>query len=223
MKPRISIAMLLGMMVPIALGLTALANPTAFWEGTVFVLAMVSMFSAIIGVWYRREASRAFWAGFSLFGWGFFLLSSDLSFSVRSGGSFQFSYGTDDEQDDRPVTALVRNLVEALQINRGTFPKSVGERIQVQWGSGSYYYPCTVSEIKENQLKIRYDNDPQGRWDEWVGIGRIKSEGLARCYRIAQRLFMLLFAVFGGVIGLYFFVTGRRSETAAQQNRSSAA
>ena len=40
MKPRISIAMLLGAMLPIAVGLAALANPTEFWEGAIFLLAM---------------------------------------------------------------------------------------------------------------------------------------------------------------------------------------
>jgi hypothetical protein len=223
MRPRILIAMLLGAMVPIALGLTALANPTAFWEGTTFALAILLMFTAILGVCYRREASRAFWVGFALFGWGFFLLSSDMSFSVRSGGSFQFSYGTASEQDDKPVTALIRNLVDTLQLNRGTFPKSVGEKIQVQWGAGAYYYPCTVSEIKDNQYKIRYESDPQGIYDEWVGISRIKSDGLVRCYRIAHMLFMLLFALAGGVIGLYFFVSSRPGERAAEPNRSSGA
>jgi hypothetical protein len=215
--------MLLGAMVPIALGLTALANPTAFWEGTIFVLTMVLMFSAVIGVWYRREAGRAFWAGFSLFGWGFFILSSDVNFSIRPGAAVRFSFDTDAEQDDMPVTALVRNLVDALQLNRSTLPRSVGERIQVQWGSRSYYYPATVSEIKENECKIRYDNDPRGTFDEWVGINRIKSDGLARCYRIAQRLFMLLFALAGGVIGLYFFASRRPVGADAKSNRSAVA
>ena len=96
----------------------------------------------------------------------------------------------------------------------------MGEKIQVQWGSRSYYYPATVSEIKENECKIRYDNDPRGTFDEWVGINRIKSDGLARCYRITQRLFMLLFALAGGVIGLYFFASRRPGEPAAESNRS---
>jgi hypothetical protein len=223
MRPRISIAMLLGAMVPIALGLTALANPTAFWEGTTFAIGILLMFMAIIGVCYRRGVNRAFWVGFSLFGWGLFLLSSDVSFSTRSGGSVQFSYNTASAQDDMPVTALIRNLVDTLQLNRSTVPKSVGEKIQVQWGAGSYYYPCTISDFKDNQYKIRYDSDPGGTYDEWVGLSRIKSDGLVRCYRIAQMLFMLLFAVAGGVIGVYFFVSRGPGEPAADLNRSSAA
>ncbi len=213
MKPRISIAALLGAMLPIAVGMTALASPSAFWEGTIFALTILLLFSAIIGVCYRREASRAFWVGFSVFGWGFFLLSSDVDLSVRSGAPFQFSiFGSGADNQDKPLTALVKNLVDTLQLNRRNFPKSVGEKVQVQWGSGSYYYPSTVSAIKENQYKIRYDSDTAGTYDEWVGLERIKSDGLDRCYRIAEMLSLMLFGVAGGMIALYFFVTRRRGE-----------
>ncbi len=54
-------------------------------------------------------------------------------------------------------------------------------------------------------------------------MNRIKSDGLTRCYRIAEMLFLLLFAVAGGMIGVYFCVTGRSSEPAAESNKSSAA
>ena len=178
MKPRISIAMLLAAMVPIAVGFAALANPTAFWEGAIFLLTMVVMFAAVLGVCYRRKAERAFWVGFSLFGWGLFLVSSDVKFSIRPGASVQYSFGTATEQGDMPLTALVRNLVDTLQLNRSTVPKSIGEKVQVQWGSGANYYPSTVSDIKDGQYRIRYDSDSQGRWDEWVGMNRIKSDGL---------------------------------------------
>jgi hypothetical protein len=223
MKPRISIAMLLAAMVPIAVGFAALANPTAFWEGAIFLLTMVVMFAAVLGVCYRRKTERAFWVGFSLFGWGLFLVSSDLNLSIRPGASVQYWFGTGNEKDDMPLTALVRNLVDTLQLNRSTVPKSIGEKVQVQWGSGANYYASTVSDIKDGQYKIRYDNDAQGRWDEWVGMNRIKSDGLTRCYRIAEMLFMLLFALAGGVIGVYFFATGRRSEPAAESSKSGGA
>ena len=223
MRPRISIAMLLGAMMPIAVVLAALANPTAFWESAIFLLALVMLFSAILGVCYRRQASRAFWVGFSLFGWGFYLLSSDAYLSVRPGASVRFSFNTADDKNDTPVTVLIRNLVDTLQLNRAILRKYVGEKIQVQWGAGSYYYPSSVTEIKENQYKIRYDSDPQGIYDEWVGMNRIKSDGRDRCYRIAEMIFMLIFALVGGVIALYFVVTRRSSEPGEQSVRSSMA
>ena len=223
MKPRISIAMILGAMVPIAVGFAALANPTAFWEGAIFLLTMVVMFAAVLGVCYRRKVERAFWVGFSLFGWGLFVVASDLNLSIQLTSNMRFSFGTAGEQDQMIVPAFVRNLVDTLQLNRNTVPKSIGEKVQVQWGSGASYYPCTVSEIKDGQYKIRYDNDPQGRWDEWVGMNRIKSDGLTRCYRIAEMLFLLLFAAAGGMISVYICNTGRSSEPVAEATKPSAA
>jgi uncharacterized protein (DUF58 family) len=61
MKPHISIAALLAGMVPIAVGLAALTNPTAFWEGMVFALTLLTLFTALVGVIYRKGADRAFY------------------------------------------------------------------------------------------------------------------------------------------------------------------
>jgi hypothetical protein len=88
----------------------------------------------------------------------------------------------------------------------------VGEKIHVQWGGGSYYYPCSVLEIKDDTYKIRYDSDPQGTYDEWVGTDRIKLEDLNRSYRIGESLFVLLFALAGGVIARGFHATRQKKE-----------
>jgi hypothetical protein len=149
MKPRISIAMLLAAMVPVAVGFAALANPTAFWEGAIFLFTMVVMFAAVLGVCYRREAERAFWVGFSLFGWGLFLVSSDLKHSIRPGADMWSSFGTASEHDQMRFTAFVRNVVDMLQLNRNTVPKSIGEKVQVQWGRVGITIrpPCPISKM----------------------------------------------------------------------------
>ncbi len=214
-RPRISIAALLAGMVPIAVGLAALADPTAFWEGTVFVLTLLALFTGVVGICYRRGAGRAFWVGFSLFGWGFFVLAFDLSFGFGSAGLMQngpiWTPGAEAE-NEKPVAALVKTLVDILQMNRRSFPRSVGEKIEVQWGSPESYYPCSVLEIKDNQYRISYDGDLQGRWDEWVGRARIKSANGDRCYRIAELLIALLFGIVGAMIALWFHATLKASE-----------
>lgn len=50
MKPRVSIGQLLTLMVPIAIGMCAVTLPSQFWEGTVFVLTIALLFTAIVGV-----------------------------------------------------------------------------------------------------------------------------------------------------------------------------
>jgi hypothetical protein len=135
MRHHISIAQLLAVMVPIAVGLAAIANPSAFWEGTIFVLTLLLLFATVIGVIYRKDVDRAFWLGFSLFGWGFYALCSDVSFEFRSSDRGPSRYYWDNaEEQDHPVRAFTRSLVDCLRPGRRIGPKSVGEKVQVQWG-----------------------------------------------------------------------------------------
>lgn len=206
MRLRISLAQLLAIMIPIAIGLAAIASPSAFWEGAVFVLTLLVLFAAILGVIYRKGGERASWLGFSLFGWGFFLLCSDVSFEFRSSSRAPSRYYWNaGEESDHPVRALTRSLVDLLPLNRKFGPKSVGEKVQVQWGGQWTYYPSSILEIKDDKFKIRYDSDPQGASDEWVGIGRIKLVDLDRSYRIGESIFAVLFAMAGAIIARYFY------------------
>ena len=148
MRHHILIAQLLVVMVPIAVGLAAIANPSAFWEGTIFLLTLILLFAAIIGVAYRKGVNRAFWLGFSLFGWGFYALCSDVSFEFRSSSRAPSRYYWNNaEGHDHPVRAFTQSLVDFLRPSRRFGPRSVGEKVQVRWGAGSYYYPSSVLEI----------------------------------------------------------------------------
>ena len=87
-------------------------------------------------------------------------------------------------------------------------------------GGGSYYYPSSVLEIKDGKYKIRYDSDPQGVYDEWVGTDRIKLEDLDRSYRIGEWLFALLFATAGAIITRSFCATRKPDDAAKQPERT---
>ncbi len=216
MKPQISIAQLLAVMVPIAVGLAAVTNPTPFWEASIFALTLLMLFAAIVAAIYRTKGARAFCLGFSVFGWGIYLLCSGVSFEFGSSSRYQniSPFWPDIEDDGPPLRDLIKNLIDYLQFYRATVPRSVGEKIQVQWGNPSTYYPSSVLEIKDNKYKIRYDSDPQGIYDEWVGAGRIKLGNLARSYRIGELLFTLLFALTGGLIARYLYATTKPNDPA---------
>jgi hypothetical protein len=216
MKLHISISQCLVLIIPIAVGLAAITNPSAFWEGTVFALGLILLFTAILGVLYREGGGRAFWLGFSIFGWGIYLLCSDISFEFRPSASVATTYSPvspsfwfdgSGTEDVRPVHALVRSVFDFLELDRRARPKSVGEKIQVQWGSPSSYYPSSVLEIKGDQFKIRYQSDAQGTYDEWVGTSRIKLIDAERGHRIGVLLFAQLFALIGAVIARFLHAT----------------
>ena len=156
MKLQFSIAALLGVMVPLAVGLTALSNPTIWWEGTVFVLTMALLLVSVIGICYRTGMGRAFWLGFCVFAWGIVLLSGDNIIVFRPyGGNLRSWYSSENEPSGDSLKFLVETLVDKFQLARRILPRSVGEKVQVQWGGPSSYYPASILEIKDDLFKDR--------------------------------------------------------------------
>jgi hypothetical protein len=73
-KLRFSIAGLMGIVLVAAVGLAALVSPSPAWAGAIFLVTCVVLGLAIVGAIYRRGASRAFWVGVCVFGWGYLAL-----------------------------------------------------------------------------------------------------------------------------------------------------
>ena len=187
----------------------SVSSPSLFWEATIFALTLILLLTAILGSLYRRAGARAFWLGFAVFGWGY-VLTGEIPTEFRSPNSSQspFLFSPYNEGQEPPLRALTRSLIDILRLNRRTLPKSVGEKIQVLWGGT--FYPSSVLEISnnaDNMYKIRYDSDPQGTYDEWVGTGRIKLGDMDRSYRIGEWLFTLLFSIVGALIACVLYAT----------------
>jgi hypothetical protein len=75
LKYRNSIA---GLMIFTALFGTAAAsllNASRLWASVIPMLTTMLLLASILGMTFRRGESRAAWAGFMVFGWGFVLLS----------------------------------------------------------------------------------------------------------------------------------------------------
>ena len=56
-------------------GAASLLNASRLWAGIIPMLTTMLLLASILGVIYRSGESRAAWAGFAVFGWGFVLLS----------------------------------------------------------------------------------------------------------------------------------------------------
>jgi hypothetical protein len=74
-RPRFSIAGLMGIVAMMGLGLAALRSPTETWAGGMLLLTCGVLALAVIGAIARRGTRRMWWLGFSLFGWGYLILS----------------------------------------------------------------------------------------------------------------------------------------------------
>lgn len=78
-SPRASLAGLMGVVVAVALGLAALRNPTTGWFGITSLVTGGVLMLAVVGAVCRRGASRAWWFGFALFGWGYLAVTFGIS------------------------------------------------------------------------------------------------------------------------------------------------
>lgn len=61
--------------VVLALSIAALRSASDAWVGPMFSMPLGLLLTAVLGVVYRRGARRAFWLGFALFGWVYWLMS----------------------------------------------------------------------------------------------------------------------------------------------------
>lgn len=72
---RFSIAGMMAVVVLLALGLAALRSPSSLSAGIAFLSVGAILLAAILGAVYHRGRRQAFWLGFALFGWSYFVLS----------------------------------------------------------------------------------------------------------------------------------------------------
>ena len=74
-RPRISIAGMMILLVALALALSSMRFPSEGAAGAVLLVTQAVLAVAILAVVYRTQERRAFWLGFALFGWGYMALT----------------------------------------------------------------------------------------------------------------------------------------------------
>ena len=72
---RFNIASLLGVILVLGVGFAALKKASDLWESGLFTLTLTVLLISVLLAVHRTESSRAFWIGFSLFGWAYLGLS----------------------------------------------------------------------------------------------------------------------------------------------------
>jgi hypothetical protein len=73
---RLSILSIITIVVGLALAFAALRTASDLWFSAVYTFSVVLLLWAVIAARYRRGQEGAFWFGFAVFGWGFFLLGT---------------------------------------------------------------------------------------------------------------------------------------------------
>jgi hypothetical protein len=135
---RFNIASLLGVILFFGVGFAALREANNLWESGLFTLTVGILLVGILLAVYRALARRAFWVGFTLFGWVYLALSLVPSIEARllttkalgilgsrahnanSAGIALFDYDNDGRMDLYVPNTAQPNLVYR-NLGNGTF------------------------------------------------------------------------------------------------------
>ncbi len=71
---QLSILALILVIVACAMAFTALKTATDLWYGSFYTFTTIVLLSAVIAARFRRGNEKAFWFGFAVFGWCFFVV-----------------------------------------------------------------------------------------------------------------------------------------------------
>lgn len=106
-RPRFSIASILIVVLFVAVGIAALREATAAWDGGIFGVTILALLTAVLLAAYNPSDRRPYWLGFSLFGWAYLVASLIPSVADRLPTTKGLVY-LDSRMPGRSVDASIR-------------------------------------------------------------------------------------------------------------------
>ena len=201
-RNRISVAGLAGVILLAALGLAAIRNASDLWAATVVSLSALMIGVGVLGCLFRRGPTRAFWAGFTLFGLGYFVAA----------------FGFDQPQDSLVTAAIVDPLNARLNPTVSDFELSApGVSNTAYHGTRDYCERLKATFQKGWEASGRVFADPSS-----LSVTPHLSTADAERAREPLRRILHAFGTLaigglGGLIAQYFYATrdgvGAPSET----------
>ena len=113
-RPRASILGLIAAVVASAVAFAALRTGSEYWLSAFYTLTVVMLLFAVIAARYRRGPARAFWFGFAVFGWGFFLLGSN-AWMTHLGGIIEQGSGGGQLNRNLLTTRVIQAVVTRIR------------------------------------------------------------------------------------------------------------
>ncbi|MFO0959736.1 MAG: hypothetical protein U0800_20250 [Isosphaeraceae bacterium] len=198
-RPRFTLAGLLGAIVLCGIGFAALRTPSPLWANLMFTAAVISLMVAAINVAFARGGRRRFWAGFAICGGAYFAmcfvpgLKEDMLLRLATTPVLEWLYERTiaEETSANPNPIQVQGLAYdlALVTQSGSFtlgPPPQGIRL---WNSPTNS-PTTVARWMAVD-----PSDGAG-----LMLGNLSLNSSMSYRRVGHSLFCLLFGLVGGVL-----------------------
>jgi hypothetical protein len=208
-RSPLTLSALMAFVMLFALAFAALTTTSDFWASVARTTTLVALGIGLLAAILCRGRARSFWTGFSLFGCGSLWIHGG-EVPLKSLAISSANYSGPVPAVERPpllTTWLLDYLFEHAPM--GGVPR-VGDRIEIQWGNPASYYPARVLERDGASVKIRYEGDPQGRWDEWAAPNRVRRARPTYYHAAGYSVLSLAAAGFGGLLALLITALGER-------------
>ena len=219
---RFSLLALMIAVLYLAVVLTALRYANELWAGAMFTLVLILLLTGTLASIFHRERRRAFWVGFSLFGWTMFIVDTDMPYvqSVR----FRLVDYTLLQKGHRTLSQWLRSqqagrLADGAALAQGADEAAYAELIDSEWYPefgpsvgpilpGSY--PPSVGSYGRSAAGRPARSSTSAYRSPAVGVPpqlrpTILLPGVPdQCYflRVGHMAFTLLLAILGGVVGM---------------------
>jgi hypothetical protein len=192
-RPRFSIAALMGFVFAFGVGLAAFRYPSKLWASFLFSIALGAMVVALLGAVFHRGLPQKFWAGYAICGWLYLLMT----FGPFGGAVSPYLFTT-------ACLDLIYPQVAAVE-QTAMVPS---ERLydDVAYGlAGGFGGGFDPPDIWEHWKAI------DGAADGFNAVNTFKVKRPLAFHMIGHALFALLFAYLGGVTARRFARQGAAS------------
>lgn len=216
---RFSLGSFLAVVTLLAVGLSAMASQSRLAASAALTAYIILLCIALAGSLMPHATNRPFWIGLAIFGWTYWFFEFDTQQGtaqpVRTTAVALISGMIVQQPTPGRVGLLTQDLIDFLETSV-TPGRSVGSKVMGQWRGGSYY-SGTISEVKDGQYLIIWDDGSAPQWTPPSGILPHSPSLRVAAHATIGGLFALL----GGVVVAILF-GGPRTKAAATTESSTA-
>jgi hypothetical protein len=203
---RFSIAGFFLVLTLVAFGLAATVSQSELAGSAAYTAFVLLVCLSVVGAVLRPLPPRAFWLGFALFGWTYWLVEFETEppppQQMMLTRIFNGSIANPSVSGPKLVT---RHLLGAM-VNNLTPSRAVGTKVIAQWRGGSYY-SGTITEADGDQYLIVWDDGSAPQWTPTTQILPNSPSVLVAGHSLCGGLFGLL----GAILTAVFFGGGLQS------------
>lgn len=196
-RMQFSLTGLLVAVLVLAVACAALMSHSEIVASAAVTLQIGLLAFGIVGIVCRREAKRAFWVGFTVFGLVYASASNQIMLQAWGFGGGWQTGGTE---------LLTEKFLQFI-FSQKKFHPHVGMLVEAKWpNAGGSYYPAKIIEIADDgQIHVEWVGSPG---DQWTAPKDVRADWRVHIVT-GHSVFCLLIAILGGFIARIFGAANR--------------